>query len=181
MTAAPRHLFIIGGQRSGKSRFAERTVLDAGKRPVLIATATPGDAEMAQRIAEHRRSRDRAWTIVEEPLDLPAALAQHARPGNAVLVDCLTLWLSNLFGAARDERSATDALVRSLDAASGPVVVVSNEVGAGIIPENALARRYADALGILNQRIAGAVTTVVVMNAGIATVVKPAHPPAVAL
>jgi adenosylcobinamide kinase/adenosylcobinamide-phosphate guanylyltransferase len=173
MAPAPSHLLVLGGQRSGKSLFAERTVIAAGRRPVLIATATAGDAEMERRIADHRRLRDPAWTVIEEPLELAAAIDTHANASNIALIDCLTLWLNNLLTAGRDERAATDELVQAIARARGPVAVVSNEVGSGIIPDNALARRYADALGILNQRIAAAVTTVVVMNAGIATVVKP--------
>jgi adenosylcobinamide kinase/adenosylcobinamide-phosphate guanylyltransferase len=181
VSVAPAHLLILGGQRSGKSRFAERTVIAVGKHPVLVATATAGDEEMAKRIAEHRDLRDPSWIVVEEPLELAAAIDANARRGNIVLVDCLTLWLSNLLGAGRGEQTAIDALLLSIAGATGPVVFISNEVGSGIIPDNALARRYADALGLLNQRIAAAVSQVVLMNAGIPTVIKPVTGPSIAL
>ncbi|MBN8997572.1 MAG: bifunctional adenosylcobinamide kinase/adenosylcobinamide-phosphate guanylyltransferase [Rhizobiales bacterium] len=169
---APNTL-VIGAQRSGKSRKAEEIVSSAGGELVYLATATAGDAEMAERIATHRARRGGDWRTVEEPLDLPGILDREALPGRAVLVDCLTLWLSNLFGAERDIVHETDRLVAALQRTACPVVLVSNEVGAGIIPMNALARRYADAAGILNQRVAAACDRVILMAAGIALPIKP--------
>lgn len=167
------HILVLGGQRSGKSRFAEELVAKSGRRPVYVATATAGDEEMAARIAVHRHRRGDAWTTIEAPLELPATLGSAAAADAAVLVDCLTLWVANLMAAERDIDRDTDALVAALSDAEGPVVVVSNEVGAGVIPDNPLARRYADALGTLNQRVAAAVGRVIVMAAGQPLVVKP--------
>lgn len=166
-------ILVLGGQRSGKSRYAEGLVAASGRAPVYLATATPGDGEMATRIAAHVARRGPGWRTVEEPLDLAGALTREARAENAVLVDCLTLWLTNVMGAERSVERETQRLVDALSDAVGPVVIVSNEVGSGIIPANALARRYADALGVLNQQVASAADTVVLVAAGIPTVLKP--------
>jgi adenosylcobinamide kinase/adenosylcobinamide-phosphate guanylyltransferase len=169
----PSHTLVLGGQRSGKSRFAEEAIRNSGLAPVYIATATAGDAEMADRIADHRSRRGSLWTTVEEPLDLAAAIGRNAVAGNAVLVDCLTLWLSNLMEADRPVLQQTEHLLSTLSGAKGPVVLVSNEVGTGIIPANRLARRFAEEQGLLNQRVAAAVERVVLMTAGIPMVIKP--------
>jgi adenosylcobinamide kinase/adenosylcobinamide-phosphate guanylyltransferase len=166
-------VLVVGGQRSGKSRFAERLVATSGRAPVYLAVATAGDAEMAARIAEHRTYRGNDWRTVEEPLDIAAVLARESKPDAVILVECLTLWLSNLMGAGRDIDAATDALIAALEQAAGPVVLVSNEVGGGIMPDNALARRYADALGVLNQRVAAVATQVVLVAAGQPLILKP--------
>lgn len=168
------HLLILGGQRSGKSRYGEAIVQASGKAPVYIATATAGDDEMRARIAAHRAGRGGDWLTIEEPLELAAALGGAARPGRALLVDCLTLWLSNLLAAERPLEAAFEGLTEALGDSACPVALVSNEVGSGIIPGNALARRYADALGILNQRVAAAVDQVVLMTAGQPMLIKPA-------
>jgi adenosylcobinamide kinase/adenosylcobinamide-phosphate guanylyltransferase len=130
---------------------------------------------MAARIADHRKRRGSGWRTVEEPLALPAVLAAEAGEGRAVLADCLTLWLSNLMAAGRDIDVETDALIAALMAAAGPVVIVANEVGSGVMPANALARRFADAHGILNQRVAATVGRVVLMAAGLPVPIKPAR------
>lgn len=175
------NLLILGGQRSGKSRFGEELVLGSGRRPIYIATATAGDDEMAERISRHRAQRGAGWTTIEELLDLPETILGAAASDSAVLVDCLTLWLSNLIEAGRD----TDAAVRDLTAvlarAAGPVALVSNDVGSGIIPDNPLARHFADAQGRLNQAVAAAVDRVVLMVAGIPTIVKPTRTAAITL
>jgi adenosylcobinamide kinase/adenosylcobinamide-phosphate guanylyltransferase len=171
--ASPSHVLVLGGQRSGKSRFAESIVGAGGMKRIYIATATAGDDEMARRIATHRARRDEAWTTLEEPLELASAIARSALAGHATLVDCLTLWLSNLMEAGRTIESETDALIAALEQAAGPVVLVSNEVGGGIIPDNALARRFAEAQGLLNQRVAATIDRVVLMTAGIPLLVKP--------
>jgi adenosylcobinamide kinase / adenosylcobinamide-phosphate guanylyltransferase len=175
------HILVLGGQRSGKSRFAEDLVTRSGRRPVYIATGAARDDEMTERIALHRARRGPEWTTVEAPLDLAGALAGEAGEGVAVLVDCLTLWLSNLIEAGRDVDRETEALIATLAETVAPVVLVSNEVGSGIIPVNALARRYADALGTLNQRVAAAVGRVVFMAAGQPVVVKPSQIPEISL
>jgi adenosylcobinamide kinase/adenosylcobinamide-phosphate guanylyltransferase len=172
---APSHVLVVGGQRSGKSRFAEDLVVRSGHRPVYVATATAGDSEMADRIAKHRQRRGEGWTTVEAPLALPSAITKETSAGVAVLVDCLTLWLANLIAAEREVEWETAALVAALAAAAGPVVLVSNEVGSGIIPDNPLARRYADALGVLNQAVAAEVDRVVFVAAGQPVLVKPSR------
>ena len=174
-------VLVVGGQRSGKSRYAERLVATSGRAPVYIAVATAGDGEMAARIAVHRRRRAEGWRTVEEPLDIAAAIARKSTTGTAVLVECLTLWLSNLMGAGRAVEAETDRLIEALEGAAGPVVLVSNEVGGGIMPDNALARRYADALGVLNQRVAAVATQVVLVAAGQPFILKPSQQPEVTL
>ena len=174
--AAPTRVLVLGGQRSGKSRYAENLVAAGGRRLVYLATATPGDGEMQERIAAHRARRGEGrWHTVEEPLDLPDALMRAARADTAVLVDCLTLWLTNLMAAERNVEEESGRLTAALEKIAGPVVIVSNEVGSGIIPENALARRYADELGTLNRRVAEAVDTVVLVTAGMPLLLKPAQ------
>jgi adenosylcobinamide kinase/adenosylcobinamide-phosphate guanylyltransferase len=165
-------LLILGGQRSGKSRHAETLVRTSGLVPVLIATATAGDDEMAARIESHRQSRGEGWTVIEEPLELADAIGAATRVDRAVLVDCLTLWLSNLVIAERPVEAATAELVAALGQAPGPVVLVSNEVGAGIMPDNSLARRFADAQGRLNQAVAAEADAVVLMVAGLPLAIK---------
>jgi adenosylcobinamide kinase/adenosylcobinamide-phosphate guanylyltransferase len=167
-----KRLLILGGQRSGKSRHAETLVKNSRLVPVLIATATAGDDEMAARIESHQQGRGEGWTTIEEPLDLADAIGAASRADRAVLVDCLTLWLSNLMMAERPTEVATAELVAALRQAPGPVVLVSNEVGAGIMPDNPLARRFADAQGRLNQAVAAEADEVVLMVAGIPLAIK---------
>ncbi|WP_029006856.1 bifunctional adenosylcobinamide kinase/adenosylcobinamide-phosphate guanylyltransferase [Azospirillum halopraeferens] len=163
---------VLGGARSGKSRHAEALVT-AGPSPwIYIATAEALDDEMRARIRLHRDGRVPGWTTVEEPLDLPGAIARHAGPGRAVLVDCLTLWLSNLMGAGRDPAAAAAALTAALDEAEGRVVLVANEVGLGIVPDNALARAFRDAAGRLNQAVAARADRVLFVVAGLPMTVK---------
>ncbi|MDI4235135.1 bifunctional adenosylcobinamide kinase/adenosylcobinamide-phosphate guanylyltransferase [Bradyrhizobium sp. 31Argb] len=158
---------VLGGARSGKSAFAERMIAESGLARVYLATATAGDGEMQDRIAHHRGRRGSDWTTVEEPLALIDALTQVSRPGCAVLVDCLTLWLSNLMLAGRDPDVETKGLARFLSVAANPVVLVSNEVGLGIVPETRLGREFRDAQGRLNQVIASVVPNVVFVAAGL--------------
>lgn len=163
---------MLGGARSGKSRHAEDLCARSDLQPVYLATATAGDAEMAARIERHRRLRGPAWTTVEEPLELTAALERWRSPQRIVLVECLTLWLSNLMVAERPVEPAVDALLAELDADRGPVVLVSNEVGLGVVPMNALARRFVDDAGRLHQRLAARADRVVLLVAGLPIVVK---------
>lgn len=172
----PERVLVLGGQRSGKSRYAEALVTASGLAPVYLATATAGDDEMTARIATHRERRGAAWRTVEEALDLPAALLRESGPGFHVLADCLTVWLSNLMGAGRDIDAAGDALVAALARVTGPVVLVSNEVGLGIVPDNALARRFRDEAERLNQAVAAAAQSVVFLAAGLPLALK--SPPA---
>jgi len=171
-SALPRLTLVLGGARSGKSRYAETLVEAASSAALLIATAEPGDAEMRQRIAAHRARRDRRWSVIEEPLALAATLGAEARPGRPVLVDCLTLWLSNIMLAGRDADAEIDALVAALPALRGPVIMVANEVGLGIVPENALARAFRDHAGRLNRDIAAAADRVCFLAAGLPLLLK---------
>jgi adenosyl cobinamide kinase/adenosyl cobinamide phosphate guanylyltransferase len=166
--------FVIGGARSGKSRYAESllaTLPPPWTPPwAYVATAEAGDDEMAARIEEHRTRRGGNWRTVEAPRELAAAL--EACAGMPVLVDCLTLWLSNLMLAEADIEAATARLEAALGAATAPVVLVANEVGLGIVPATPLGRRFRDAQGVLNQRIAARADKVVLMVAGLPLAVK---------
>ncbi|MDZ3836844.1 MAG: bifunctional adenosylcobinamide kinase/adenosylcobinamide-phosphate guanylyltransferase [Rhodospirillales bacterium] len=168
----PNVTLVLGGARSGKSAHAERLVGDAGAGGIYLATAEAGDEEMAERIRTHRARRGPSWTTVEEPLELAAALARHAAAGRPVLVDCLTLWLSNLMAAGRDVARERAGLVAALSAPRGPVVLVSNEVGLGLVPETPLGRAFRDEAGRLNQAVAAVAERVIFVAAGIALTLK---------
>lgn len=166
------HLFL-GGARSGKSTAAQRLAEAAGGTPVYVATARPSeDEEFAARLARHRDDRGDRWRTVEEDLDLVAVLREHRGPEHVVVVDCLTLWLTNLVLDERDVGAATDALCRELTVASGDVALVSNEVGQGTVPMHPLTREFRDQQGRLNQRVAAAVDRVRLLVAGIEVAVK---------
>lgn len=166
--------FVLGGARSGKSAYALRqaeALADRG-RCVMVATAQALDVEMAARIARHRADRGGAWATVEAPLDLAGAV-RGLRPRDVAVVDCLTLWLSNLMAAQADIAERTDGLIAALEASPADhVILISNEVGQGIVPDNALARRFRDEAGWMHQAVAGACDRVVFVQAGIAQVVK---------
>ncbi len=172
-----RSLLVFGGARSGKSRYAQSLAEASGLQPVLIATAQAHDAEMAKRIARHAASRDARWTLVEEPAALAVALRREARKDRIVVVDCATLWLSNLLLKNDILPAATQDLAQTVARLAGPVIFVSNETGCGIVPENALARAFRDAQGLLNQALADACEAVVLVSAGIALRLKPAPQP----
>jgi adenosylcobinamide kinase / adenosylcobinamide-phosphate guanylyltransferase len=170
--ALPRVLLVLGGARSGKSRYAE-SVIEAASCPALyLATAEPRDGEMAERIRRHRARRGRQWATLEEPLDLAPSLIREARADRPILVDCLTLWLANLLEAGRAVETESAALVEALGALAGPVVLVANEVGLGIVPENALAREFRDHAGRLNQAVAARASRVVFIAAGLPLTLK---------
>ena len=158
---------VLGGARSGKSAFAEQLVADSGFSRIYLATATAGDDEMQSRISHHRARRGEGWITVEEPLALVDALTREATHGRAVLVDCLTLWLSNLMLAARDPEVEARRLTRFLGVAKYPIVFVSNEVGMGLVPDTPLGRSFRDAQGRLNQMVAATVPHVVFIAAGL--------------
>lgn len=158
---------VLGGARSGKSRLAERLARDSGHACLCLATAEAGDAEMAERIARHRAARPAGWETVEEPLDLADALLRASRPERVVVVDCLTLWLSNLMHHGRDPEAETAGLIAALARAAGQVILVSNEVGLGLVPETPLGREFRDAQGRLNQAVAAAVPQVLFVAAGL--------------
>jgi adenosylcobinamide kinase/adenosylcobinamide-phosphate guanylyltransferase len=169
----PPLTLVLGGARSGKSRHAESLIVASPPPWTYIATAEAGDGEMADRIVTHRGRRGDDWRTVEAPHDLPAALAAEVAH-MPVLVDCLTLWLSNRMLADADVEAEIARLEAALDARRGPIVLVSNEVGFGIVPDNALARRFRDLQGRLNQRVAARADRVVLVVAGIPVVVKEA-------
>lgn len=174
MTLPPVTL-ILGGARSGKSAYAESLIAaadEAGGRALYVATAQAGDAEMAERIRQHRMRRGDAWTTMEEPLEVAAALRRWSVPGRPVLVDCLTLWLSNLMAADRDVGAEVAALTGSLGVVRGPIVLVSNEVGLGLVPETPLGRAFRDHAGRLNQEVARLADRVVFIAAGLPLALK---------
>ena len=172
---------MVGGARSGKSAFAqaevERAATASGREPVYVATAQAWDDEMRARIASHVATRQGRWRTIEAPYNLGEALAMEVDPTRIVLVDCLTLWLTNIMLRGDDVEAASIALAGGLAGRDGGLVLVSNEVGQGIVPDNALARRFRDAQGRLNQAIAAACDQVVLVAAGLPVVLKPAPPP----
>ena len=172
ITPLPPVTLVLGGARSGKSRYAEGLVDRHPGRRTYLATAEVLDAEMEARVKAHRDRRDSDWKTVEEPLELAHALKAETEQGAAVLVDCLTLWLGNLLGKERDVAAAFDGLLESVGQFGGPVVFVSNEVGLGIVPDNALARRFRDLAGTLHQRLAEKADHVVFVTAGLPQVLK---------
>jgi adenosylcobinamide kinase / adenosylcobinamide-phosphate guanylyltransferase len=163
----PPVTLVLGGARSGKSSFAERITVVHPRGCVYVATAGIGDEEMAERVRKHRARREAHWRTIEAPLGLAPVIVAETEQGAAVLVDCLTLWLSNLMAAKRDPDKEAEALIRALGQAGGPVVFVSNEVGLGIVPDNALARAFRDHAGRLNQRLADVANTVFFVAAGL--------------
>jgi adenosylcobinamide kinase/adenosylcobinamide-phosphate guanylyltransferase len=169
---------ILGGVRSGKSRYAGGLAGEYPGAVTLIATGTALDAEMTARIEAHRRTRPSGWVVIEEPLRLGAALRAAANPAGVVIVDCLTLWLTNLLGRDDPEMLQRELLelFDALDSLSGHCVLVANEVGLGIMPINALARRFADEAGILHQRLAVLCDRVIFMAAGLPMTLKPQSP-----
>lgn len=163
---------VLGGARSGKSSYAEGLVTAMPAPWVYLATAEPHDAEMQQRIELHRLRRGEGWVTEVAPIDLAGAFMRPAVAGRPVLLDCLTLWVSNLMMAAKDIDRAVAEFAIALAARDGPIIVVSNEVGLGIVPDNALARRFRDEAGRLNQRVAALATRVVFVVAGLPMTVK---------
>jgi adenosylcobinamide kinase/adenosylcobinamide-phosphate guanylyltransferase len=168
----PAVTLVLGGARSGKSRYAEGLIEAAAAHGTYCATAEPGDAEMAARIAAHRARRGPFWCTVEMPLELPSAIAGEAAADRPLLVDCLTLWLSNLLLADKCVEAETRSLCAALREAAGPVVLVANEVGLGLVPETPLGRRFRDEAGRLNQQVAAFADRVVFVAAGLPLVLK---------
>jgi adenosylcobinamide kinase/adenosylcobinamide-phosphate guanylyltransferase len=165
---------ILGGARSGKSGFAERLAAQSGRTVTYLATAEAGDREMAARVAEHRLRRPPSWGLVEEPVGLAAALHAHAAEDRCLLVDCLTLWLSNLLCSDDPDALAREreALLAVLPALPGEIILVSNEVGLGVVPMGELSRRFVDEAGWLHQAIAAQCDRVVFTAAGLPLVLK---------
>jgi adenosylcobinamide kinase / adenosylcobinamide-phosphate guanylyltransferase len=168
----PRLTLVLGGMRSGKSRHAESLITASASPPwIYIATAQALDTEMTERVAHHRARRGAGWQTIEAPHDLAGAIG-NAPPDCAVLVDCLTLWLTNRMLAEADIEADTAALEQALARRRGPTVLVSNDVGSGVVPDNALARRFVDLQGRLNQRIAAIADRVVLVVAGLPLTLK---------
>jgi len=168
--------FVIGGCRSGKSRHALQLAEQMpGDRKVYVATCVPRDDEMARRVARHQKERSQNWVTIEEPLALPEIILENSPGADVMLVDCLTLWVSNLLMETDDEKQIEAIISRLIDAlkkVKRPLILVSNEVGAGIVPENKLARQYRDIMGLVNQAAARAAGKVIWMVAGIPVTVK---------
>jgi adenosylcobinamide kinase/adenosylcobinamide-phosphate guanylyltransferase len=172
-----KHLvFVIGGCRSGKSKHALQAAEKiAAKRKIYIATCVPQDDEMKKRVAWHQKERGPNWVTVEEPLDLPRIIVANSLEADVILIDCLTLWTSNLLMETHDEailKDKIEQLVQALAQADCPIFVVSNEVGSGIVPENRLARQFRDIVGWINQSVAMCADRVVWMVAGIPVAIK---------
>jgi adenosylcobinamide kinase/adenosylcobinamide-phosphate guanylyltransferase len=172
-----RHVLVLGGARSGKTAFAERLAMGAGVRPVYLATAEALDSEMRERVESHRRQREGRFATVEEPLALARAIDDAAAKHDVILVDCLTLWITNLLGAGRDVAEAVEQLATTLTRIeSARVILVSNEVGLGIVPDNALARTFRDLAGSTHQRLAEICDDVYFVVAGLPMTFKGTAP-----
>lgn len=161
-----RLTLVLGGARSGKSRHAQILAMATPPPWVYVATAEPLDEEMRERIAKHKASRGDGWSTIEAPIELPQAVAQ-APTGAPVVIDCITLWLSNLMLGAHDVGAAITRFIKTLDGRTAPTIVVSSEVGAGLVPETALGRNFRDQAGLINQHLAVTAHHVVLMVAGL--------------
>ena len=167
------HVLVLGGARSGKTSFAERMAMRAGEKPLYLATAQALDAEMLERVKLHQQQRQKRFATLEEPLELATALRAAVKDHDVVLVDCLTLWITNLLGAGRNVAEAVDALAAALpEIDSARVILVSNEVGLGIVPDNAMARMFRDLSGAAHQRLADICTEVHFVVAGLPMTLK---------
>jgi adenosylcobinamide kinase/adenosylcobinamide-phosphate guanylyltransferase len=164
---------LLGGARSGKSKLAEQRATESGLKLIYIATGTAGDNEMHERIARHQASRNESWQLVEEPVDLAEVLLLHANANSCILVDCLTLWLSNCLHHNCWEQQR-DKLLAVFGQLSGRIIFVSNEVGMGITPMGELTRRFVDETGFLHQQLAGMCDQVTLVVAGLPLQIKPA-------
>lgn len=177
--ALPRLSLVLGGASSGKSAFAEALASATGQARVYLATAQPFDAEMQEKIAQHRQQRGPNWRTIEAPTEVAPPI-EDLEAGEILLFDCATVWLSNLLLAGRDLETEETALGLALAKTRAPVVIVSNEVGSGIVPENALARKFRTAQGQLNRRLAAEAGLVVQVVAGLARPLKGQLPPGLA-
>jgi|SRR5690606_8140848 len=171
MKTTTRRILVLGGARSGKSRFAEGLAEPFPHR-IYLATATALDDEMRERIHQHRVQRSDGWRTIEEPMEIGRIIEAPRPHDHVVLVDCLTLWLSNLLLAGEDLEAATAALAHKVAQYEGNLILVSNEVGLGLVPENALARRFRDAAGRLNQAVAADCSDIYLICAGIPVRIK---------
>ena len=177
MTVVHHLLLVLGGARSGKSRYAVAQAQEIGGSAAVVATARALDADMATRIARHRAERPTGWTTLEEPRDIVAAARRAAASHDVLVIDCVTIWVANLMERGDDDTAvlaAADDLAKLMRERLTSLVVVSNEVGAGVHPPTALGRRFADLLGFVNQCLAAAADRVTLMVAGIPLTVKDA-------
>jgi adenosylcobinamide kinase/adenosylcobinamide-phosphate guanylyltransferase len=168
-------IFVIGGCRSGKSSHALHLAEQIPGQKIFIATCTPQDKEMEQRVLRHRQKRSSAWKTLEVPLLIPETINKHSLKRNVILIDCLTLWINNLIMDDEDPTKIDTQirnLIRSIEKVECPVILVSNEVGTGIVPENRLARLFRDITGLANQKVAACVDRVIWMVAGIPVKIK---------
>lgn len=165
-------ILIVGGARSGKSHYGENLVEQSGKTPVYLATAEARDDEMLDRINIHQQRRGDHWQTIEESLEIASIIEKISSPDHIILVDCLTLWLSNLMTEQKDVASAMKRLLTCLEQVQGPVIMISNEVGLGIVPNNALARAFRDEAGRINQAVASTASDVLFMAAGLPICLK---------
>lgn len=167
------HVLVLGGARSGKTSFAERLAMRAGRNPVYLATAEALDREMRERVATHQRQRHGRFATLEEPIALSQAIINSARIYDVILVDCLTLWITNLLGAGENVAAAVDDLSATLvQVKNARVILVSNEVGLGIVPDNAMARSFRDLAGAAHQRLTEICTDVHFVIAGLPMTLK---------
>lgn len=170
--------FVLGGARSGKSHYAEQQAIASNKAVIYIATAEAGDSEMTVRINKHRKSRPQHWQTIEEPIKLAEVIENNSQENNTLLVDCLTLWLSNILFSKQGElqlelfKQQSEALLNVLRSAPGQVILVSNEVGLGIVAIDKLTRRFVDEAGFLHQKIAQVSDKVVLITAGLPQILK---------
>lgn len=169
---------VLGGARSGKSRYAEQVAIESGMPVIYIATAEAGDAEMQVRLEKHRQDRPQHWQTVEEPIKIADIIQQYSSSNSCLLVDCLTLWLTNILfdkqGAEQQSlfEQESQALFKALDVFSGQLVMVSNEVGLGIVPIDKMTRRFVDEVGLLHQKIVSYSDKVVLVTAGLPQILK---------
>lgn len=168
-------LLVLGGARSGKSSYAQSRAEATGLKRLFVATGQAFDDEMRDRIARHREERGPEWETVEAPLNIACVIRQRSAPDTVLLIDCLTLWTSNLLLGKQDIPAATKGLVEALKNTRGPTVLVANEVGLGIVPDNELARRFRDSAGIVNQQVAAIAREVQFLAAGLPLTLKEAR------
>ncbi|MCX5706751.1 MAG: bifunctional adenosylcobinamide kinase/adenosylcobinamide-phosphate guanylyltransferase [Candidatus Omnitrophica bacterium] len=173
-----KFIFILGGARSGKSTYAVNLAKSAGKRIVFIATCIPGDSEMKHRIKLHKKSRPRTWRVIEEGINIDSALRKVKARYDAILIDCMGLFISNFMAVESSDKKIEEnvrQVIGQIKKRTSDVIVVSNEVGMGIVPDNPLARRFRDLLGRVNQMIAQSADKVIMLYAGIPMVIKGEH------
>jgi adenosylcobinamide kinase / adenosylcobinamide-phosphate guanylyltransferase len=175
---AAEHVLVLGGARSGKTSFAERLAMRVGQRPVYLATAETLDREMRERVETHRRTRAGRFATIEEPINLTDAIIEASKDFDVIVVDCLTLWITNLLMAGQDVAGLVEELAVALrQIKRARVILISNEVGLGIVPENALARSFRDLAGAAHQRLAEICTDVYFVAAGLPLTMKGSAPP----